>query len=51
MKYIEALEFKPKRILVNHGDSNKAAELSRALSIKFGVESYAPYDLETVRLR
>ncbi|MCL5873842.1 MAG: beta-CASP ribonuclease aCPSF1, partial [Candidatus Thermoplasmatota archaeon] len=51
MKYIEALEFKPKRILVNHGDANKATEFSRALSLKFGVESYAPYNLETVRLR
>ena len=51
MKYIEALEFKPKRILVNHGDASKATEFSRALSLKFGVESYAPYNLETVRLR
>lgn len=51
MKYIEALEFKPKRILVNHGDANKATEFSRALALKFGVESYAPYDLETIRLR
>ncbi|MEM3363836.1 MAG: beta-CASP ribonuclease aCPSF1, partial [Thermoplasmatales archaeon] len=51
MRYIEALEYKPKRILVNHGDAAKAVEFSRAVSMKFGVESYAPYDLETVRLR
>ena len=51
MKYTEALEFKPKRILVNHGDANKATEFARALSLKFGVETYAPYNLETVRLR
>ncbi|MEM0128292.1 MAG: beta-CASP ribonuclease aCPSF1 [Thermoplasmatales archaeon] len=51
MRYVEALEYKPKRILINHGDSNKAVEFSKAVSMKFGVESYAPYDLETVRLR
>jgi KH/beta-lactamase-domain protein len=51
MKYIDALEFKPKRILVNHGDASKAIEFSRMLSIKYGVDSYAPMNLETVRLR
>lgn len=51
MKYIEALEYRPKRILVNHGDGNKAQEFSRILSVKYGVESYAPFNLETVRLR
>lgn len=51
MKYIEALEFRPRRILVNHGDANKAVEFARMLSLKYGVESYAPYNLETVRLR
>ncbi len=51
IKYIEALEYKPKRILVNHGDPAKAVELARTLESKFGVESYAPYNLETIRLR
>jgi KH/beta-lactamase-domain protein len=51
MKYIEALEYKPKRVLVNHGDESKAVEFSRAVSLKFGIDSYAPYDLETIRLR
>ncbi len=51
IKYIESMESKPRRILVNHGDPAKAQEFSRAVSMKFGIESYAPFNLETVRLR
>ncbi len=51
LKYIEALETKPRRVLINHGDPAKAIELARTIESKFGVESYAPYNLETIRLR
>lgn len=51
MKYIESMESRPRRILVNHGDPVKAQEFSRSISLKYGLESYAPFNLETVRLR
>ncbi len=51
IKYIESMESRPRRILVNHGDPVKAQEFSRSISLKYGLESYAPFNLETVRLR
>jgi len=51
MKYIESMESRPRRVLVNHGDPIKAQEFSRSISLKYGLDSYAPFNLETVRLR
>ncbi len=48
--YIATMQPKPKKILVNHGDSDNAIELAKLIRQKFGIESHALRNLETVRL-
>ncbi len=48
--YIATMQPKPRRILVNHGDGEKAQEFARLLKSKFGIETTALRNLETVRL-
>ena len=51
LTYIHYLNPKPKRVIVNHGDSIKTVQLASAIHKMFRVETKAPYNLETVRLR
>ncbi len=50
ISYIASMQPRPRRILVNHGDGDKTVEFARFLRSKFGVESYALKNLETLRL-
>jgi KH/beta-lactamase-domain protein len=50
MGYIATMSPKPRRILVNHGDSENAQDFSRQIRQKFGIESHALKNLETIRL-
>jgi len=49
--YVRSLKPKPKRILVDHGDRIKTVELAKYLSNRFRVNSTAPRNLDSVRLR
>jgi KH/beta-lactamase-domain protein len=51
IKFIDHLKTKPKKIVVNHGESSKCIEFSRTLRKIFRVEAVAPRNLETVRFR
>ncbi|HTP55223.1 MAG TPA: beta-CASP ribonuclease aCPSF1 [Thermoplasmata archaeon] len=50
MNFVASLDPRPQRILLNHGEESKTLDLCSALYKRFGVESRAPYNLETVRL-
>ncbi len=48
--YIATMMPKPNRILVNHGESEKAQDFARQVKQRFGIEAYALKNLETIRL-
>lgn len=49
INYVRMLKPKPKRILVNHGDST--VEFAKFLANRFRINSTAPRNLDSVRLR
>jgi predicted metal-dependent RNase len=51
VNYISSLDPKPERIIINHGEEHKCTELASALHKKFNIETRAPMNLETIRLR
>lgn len=50
LAYIATMQPKPHKILVNHGDGEKAAEFARLVRSRFGIDSVALRNLETTRL-
>ena len=50
LAYIATMQPKPQKILVNHGDGEKAAEFARLIRSKFGIDAVALRNLETLRL-
>lgn len=50
MNFIATVEPRPQRVLINHGEEGKALDLASSLHKRFGLESRAPYNLETVRM-
>lgn len=51
MKYIGSLEPKPDRIIIGHGDDRKCTDLASSIYKKFNIETKAPQNLETIRLK
>ncbi len=51
MSFMQRLSPRPKRILVNHGESNRCLDLASSLHKQFRVETEAPRNLEVVRIR
>ena len=51
MSFIQRLQPKPKRILVNHGESGRCLELASAIHKQFRIETEAPRNLDVVRLK
>ncbi|MCL4348421.1 MAG: beta-CASP ribonuclease aCPSF1 [Candidatus Thermoplasmatota archaeon] len=50
LAYISTMHPKPYKILVNHGDGEKAAEFARLIRQRFAIEATALKNLETIRL-
>lgn len=50
LAYIATMQPKPKRILVNHGDSENAQDFAWQIRQKFGIDAYSLRNLETIRL-
>jgi KH/beta-lactamase-domain protein len=48
--YVNNITAKPKRIFVVHGEESKAVNLSKIYNKIFGIESYAPRNLDSLRL-
>ncbi len=51
LQFINDLRAKPKKILTNHGDNSACVDLARRIHKTFKIESMAPKNLETVRLK
>lgn len=51
MAYIASLDPKPERIIIGHGDEHKCSDLASSIYKKFGVETRAPMNLETIRMK
>ena len=51
MRYISSLEPKPDKIIIGHGEDRKCTDLASSIYKKFGIETKAPQNLETIRLR
>ncbi|HSV42738.1 MAG TPA: beta-CASP ribonuclease aCPSF1 [Methanomassiliicoccales archaeon] len=51
INYIATLEPKPERIIICHGEEHKCTDLASALYKKFNIETRAPMNLETIRMR
>lgn len=51
LKYVKNLRPKPERIYTLHGDENKCDDLARGISHLCRIDSRAPMDLDSIRLR
>lgn len=51
MKYISLLDPKPSKIIVGHGEDRKCTDLASSIYQKYRIETKAPLNLETIRLR
>ncbi|MFP4546389.1 MAG: beta-CASP ribonuclease aCPSF1, partial [Methanomassiliicoccales archaeon] len=51
INYFASLEPRPERVIIGHGEESKCLDLASTLYKKFNVETRAPQNLETIRLR
>ncbi len=51
MNFVGKLRPKPDKVLVCHGESNKCIDLASSIYKTYGIDTYAPKNLETIRLR
>ncbi len=51
VNYVSTIEPRPERIIIGHGEEYKCSELASTLYKKFGIETRAPMNLETIRLK
>ncbi len=51
LNYVGSMEPRPERVLVGHGEEHKCLDLASTLYKKFGMETRAPFNLETTRLK
>ncbi|MCQ2070211.1 MAG: beta-CASP ribonuclease aCPSF1 [archaeon] len=51
MKYISTMEPKPDRIIIGHGEDRKCSDLASSIYKKYNIQTVAPQNLETVRLK
>jgi hypothetical protein len=51
LNYVYRMEPRPERIILGHGENIKCIDLASTLHKKYGLETRAPLNLETIRLR
>jgi hypothetical protein len=51
IQYISRMEPKPKKIIINHGEASKCLDLASSLYRMSKIETNAPKNLETIRLK
>ncbi|MBS3089052.1 beta-CASP ribonuclease aCPSF1 [Candidatus Pacearchaeota archaeon] len=51
MQYINRMNPKPKKIIVNHGEISKSLDLASSIYRSYRIETCVPKNLETVRLK
>ena len=51
MKFIGTMEPRPDKIIIGHGEDRKCSDLASSVYKKYNIQTVAPQNLETVRLR
>lgn len=51
VNYVANTEPRPERIIMGHGDESKCIEFASSIYKKYGIETKAPQNLETIRLK
>ena len=51
MNYIASLDPRPDKIIIGHGDDRKCTDLASSIYKRFNIETKAPLNLETIRLK
>lgn len=51
MQYIGRMNIKPKKIIINHGESSKCLDFASSLYRQYHIETNVPKNLETIRLK
>jgi len=51
LAFVQRLSPRPKRVLINHGESSRCLDLASTLHKQFKIETEAPRNLETVRVK
>jgi len=51
MNYIASLDPKPDKIIICHGEDRKCTDLASSIYKRFNIETKAPLNLETIRLK
>lgn len=51
LNFVGKCEPRPKKIIINHGESSKCLDLASTLHKNFRVETMAPRNLESVRIK
>ncbi len=51
IRYVSRLSPRPKKIIIGHGEEKKCIDLASTLYKKYGMETKAPMNLETIRLQ
>ena len=51
LNFVNKCEPRPKKIIINHGDSSRCLDLASALHKNFRLETTAPRNLESVRIK
>ncbi|MEW6070168.1 MAG: beta-CASP ribonuclease aCPSF1, partial [Candidatus Thermoplasmatota archaeon] len=51
LSYVHHMEPKPERIIIAHGEYQKCIDLASSIYKKYGIDTRAPMNLETVRIK
>jgi hypothetical protein len=51
MRYVEKMDPRPDRIILGHGEESKCLDLASSIRRKFGIDTIAIKNLETIRLK
>ena len=51
MNFITRVNPRPKKVIINHGENSRCLDLASSIHKQFRIETVAPRDLETVRLK
>ncbi len=51
MKFVEEMQPLAGHVIINHGENSKCIDLTKSLHKAYRIETFAPKNLETVRIR
>ena len=51
MNFIHRLNPKPRKVIINHGENSRCLDLASSIHKVYRIESVAPKNLESIRIR